>query len=211
MNTKVHPDALRTVAFRIGGSPYYRLDWDAQAYERNGVYGRHLLQVFFSSQDRKVWACFFDETPSAETLKPYHGASCDWGFAGTGHSYYVHPLGESSRVEGCITRNGERFYPISAPTLVEALRKAVSCLDALRALPFPVHSRNWEKHLLDRRVWYREQAGVIRAVEIGEVYVVPERGTFKPPPPPFDEDWPDSYVHGLHVDLLSPHILWERA
>lgn len=84
-----------------------------------------------------------------------------------------------------------------------------------RLLEHPV--RFWdaeEKHLVERRVWYRDQEALVTRWNVDNgVFLVPDgKWYFRVPGWSRDdgEGWEDEYGRGLYVDVLSSDVYWHR-
>ncbi|MDA2014178.1 hypothetical protein PDM95_00865 [Bacillus cereus] len=187
----------------VNGVPYdvYRID----GYN-------HTLGGKFS--ENCYWACPAGERPTYKNLIEFNGDAPTWGVV-FDRSNYIKTKWDETSVEcngSCwITRNGKKFYRVSARYMDYGLASAQHILVNLLEGPLNLSERDWKEQTIGRKIWYENQpARITRINDENELWIEPDGiPCFKAPAHGGCDDYSD-YENGLRVDLLSPDIYWYR-
>lgn len=218
--------------FEISEETAERWDWDAEVVTSGGerkkldlYYIKALPHTRSSGRIECLWACHANHKPTRQNLAIYNGHGCCWGlevlemdYLRAGNGFHK-PTEYREEISCWITRNGERFYPVRfGRGITTALAAAQFKLIQLQEHPIPFFERNWQRHVLQRAVWFRHStpARITKICqERGEVFIVPDGAErFVPSWYALEgqekEDWLDNYGDGMWVDYLSEDIQWHR-
>ena len=192
------------------------LDWDIvvnhrphKAYQLEGYY--HSV----GSRWDDVWCCPRDENPCKENLIGYAADSvCSWGIEVKENKYrnYKHEDVESS-FGIIITRNGDHFYDFTCRDMSYGIAKAQTLITMIKEHPINFSSFEFEKQLIGRKIFYRDQPAIIRSYIHGQccVMIEPDKTLIdkfsKPCWAYEDGDW-DPYEQELKADCLEDHNIW---
>lgn len=162
------------------------------------------------------WAYPRDEIPSYENLIEFNPEEAImWGIKYDPKIQTKHKWGETEarKVGGVIiTRNGENFYTVGGG-LNYGIDKARIIIEEFNEHPINVHSIDFDKKIIGRKVWWRSEPGVITSWIKGQASVIIEPDGipyFSTPKEFCSEDyfWDDNT--SIKADILDKHIWWFR-
>lgn len=167
----------------------------------------------------EYYAYPLNEEMSIENLAGFWGRPINWGISfeenNSSKTKWNH-TSINSTGKCIITRNGEPFYHIPCRDMSYGLAKAQFLIVEFDEHPIGFIDRNWEKNLIGRKVWYKESPAIVKRVNEGEVFIVPDGIKEFPIPNSWKKDsienpdiWND-YKDGLNVEFLSPNVVWFR-
>jgi hypothetical protein len=195
------------------------LDWDlvvnGSPYDVYRVPGFvHTVGGSFVEND--IWCCPMGQKPCARNLAQFDGSAPTWGIEVSEMNRVKVKWGEvkiREAVRCVITRNGMPFYEVGAGNLDYALSKARSALTEIQEGPVDVFTRDWDKKLVGRKVYYNGAPAVVTAAYSGSsVVLIPDGATYFPPPiwaGAEDLEFPE-FDAQVKIDILDRNVWWFR-
>lgn len=201
-----------------------RLTWDIVIGD-TPYYGYH-----YTSDDCTEDAWFICERDCSEdkivdnlVYASSKDMGCSWKVCVEDHQYIKIKWGDRElrkSVTCTIYRNDKVFYQFSCGDHDYALAKAKMIMtSAHESMPFSVEDIDFEKDIVGRKIWYREQPAVIVSYYQGNISIVPDKEVgcekFEMPNSWKNDDflsdsWHD-YEDRLSVDIFeSSNISWYR-
>ena len=180
-----------------------------KAYQLEGYY--HSV----GSRWDDVWCCPRDEEPTKENLIGYAADDvCSWGIEIKQHNYrnFKHECVEQS-IYVIITRNGDHFYDFTCHDMGYGIAKAQTLITKIKEHPLDFSSFNFDKQIVGRKIFYRDQPAIVRSYIYGQCCIMIEPDTnyiehFTPPCWALtDNEW-DPYEQDLKIDCLEDGNVW---
>lgn len=212
------------------GCAVHMLDWDVVIQERilepssdsecfhNGIYWCKntpyqavIISEYFHSigEGGYVWIYPRGEKPTLHNLLPFDGEPCLWGMNQWLWNDYNNTVVDS-RSHVIITRNNIPFVKI------DDVPRAIYILNKLRHNDHPLNldSFDYDKAMIGRKVWVRDQKAIITSFIKGQACVIlePEDGKFVCPNE-FKHDpvaWSDESEKRIKISIFSESIGWFR-
>jgi len=194
-------------------------NWDLEI--RGKKYDVYLISGFYHSIGRDfndLYCCPMGEPPTLKNIISFCGNHAPrWEISWNIKHYTKNKWNETSiEFNGIWTiyRNGIEFITGGARTMSYGLAKAQTVLVELQEHSIPFHFRNWRDEVLNRKIWYHNQPGIITSIiEGGQLCVmISPHGIseFEPPAHLRDADWwnEDDVIH--KTSMLDHNINWFR-
>lgn len=201
-----------------------KMGWDTYCYGK--YYDVYRIDGYNHSIGGKwgencLWACPMDEKPSYDNLIQFSGEPCSWGINIKATSN-IKTKWEDTEMRSTficeIIRNDKVFYSFNANDMDYGLTKARQILFNLNEHPINFNGRNFEKELIGRKIYWREQPATIVSYSMnGNLIIKPATNN------PFkkccyddnvEEDMnidDDEFDGDIAEDLLAPSIYWFRS
>ena len=189
------------------------LKWDATV---NGKpYNVYHLEGYYhtiGSRYDDYWCCPADEKPCYANMRGYICDSCvEWGVQVTDRHYnnWKHDCVEDY-INTIITRNGETFYEFKTHDMNYSFAKAQTLLMQIKEHPLWFSERDFDKKLIGRKIWWREQPAIITSYVKGQccIMVKPDGIKSFTKPAYYDEyEW-DPYEEEVKLDCLEATDIW---
>ncbi len=170
------------------------------------------------------WCCPRGAKPSHENLTPFLGHPVDWSIKV--EEYNSFRLGNNftkndevrEHLRCMIYRNDEPFYRINfgreINTVLLAAQKAIL---EFQEHPINFTSQNWREEVLNRKVYWNDQPGIITQFSepAGDFIIEPDGIEGFRPHAHYNtenerQNWIDDYGNGLKTDYLDNSIWWFR-
>lgn len=181
-------------------------EWDTQFSDGTPI------NVYISNNIGKgIYGCNADEELNSFSLSKYNGPMCRWDYTIKTKVFY-------SRDEICsnheliIYRNDKKFYSYIG-SLASCQARATLILNRVSEHPADLCFKDYDKKLIGRLVWFKDQPGIITYCGPGFVIIEPDykdKSGFKllgrdkyDDINPYDEG-------DIKADLFSPNIDWFR-
>ena len=169
--------------------------------------------------ENHYYCCPANEKITIENMHLFCGKHAPkWEIRWAPTLYHKCKWGESrieSRGTWSIYRNDELFLDGGGIDMGYGLAKAQSTLTDIQEHAIGFHFRTWESEVLDRKIWYKNQPGIIESVIMGGQLAVMVRpdgipkfeqlNQFKDDD--FDDDFEDVKIK---TSMLDPQLYWFR-
>jgi len=165
-----------------------------------------------------LYCCPSHEELTIDNILPFCGVGAPrWEIRWKGNNYVKTKWGDSSiehRGIWQIYRNEELFLEHGARDMEYGLSKAQTVLmeDVLEG-PIAFHFRNWRDEVLNRKVYYHDQPGIIKSIIEGgqlAVMIAPDGIKEFKSPPQHKEWWNQEGDIQHKTSMLDPAIYWHR-
>jgi hypothetical protein len=200
-----------------------KVGWDT--YCKGISYDVYSIEDFYHSiggrwGENNYWACPHNEIPTYDNLVEFSGEPCCWGILLQSNNYLKTKYDTEMRhnYRAIITRNDESFYTFGANNSDFALTKARQLLFTIQEHPIEFNQRYYEKDIINRKIYWREQPAIIKSYCIdGNLRIVPDgikvfkkcsyNDNVTEDMDMYDDTDDDG---GIAEDLFAPSIYWFR-
>lgn len=162
------------------------------------VDGKPVDVYYIKKEDSQgKWFCPKGELPSENNLKRFSGEPVNWGI----RYQSVNALKESYGNERArtihfayVTRNGEDFTRVEGSSMEQCLVNAQHIIYQIPEHVIPFNSKNYDKVVLGRRVWWYDKPGMIVDYNGTDLITIQLDGSTVPMP--------------NQIDIFSPQLSW---
>jgi hypothetical protein len=159
----------------------YKMNWDTLIY--NDLYDVYRVEGYIHSiggrmGENDLWACKRGEIPTYQNMLQFSGEACCWGFSMSSRNYMKVKWGDTDVRHSytfTITRNGVEFYTFGAHDIDFGISKVRQILFKISEHPIAFHMVDFEKEIIGRKIYWREQPAIIESYSVnGNLVIIPD-------------------------------------